>query len=153
MNPYPDAQSNNSLEDGQEFQDFVMLALQKHGLYLQQFASKKYQYEMGESLQGWEIKLDNTAKTSGRLSIEVAEKSKRSVDEWTPSGIYRPDNTWLYIQGNDEFIYIFMKHFLVQLQAAKKYEVTKHNGTIKRFFLPLSEADKYGYKIIPDIEP
>ena len=139
-NYYPNAPRPDSFEAGSEFMDFVTDILQKRGLYLQPYTSKKYQYKKGESLQGWEVKLDARSEDTGRLSIEVAEKAKASNPIWVPSGIYRSDNTWLYIQGNYKFIYIFMKHFLVSLHKSGKYPVQPFNGTIKRFFIPIDDA-------------
>ncbi len=88
---YPDATHGDTLEMGAQFLDFVMETLQRRGVVLQPYTSKKMQYSTGESLQGWEVKLDNRFTETGRLSIEIAEKSNRGVQVWTPSGIYRRD--------------------------------------------------------------
>lgn len=141
---YPDATHSDTLELGAQFLDFVMETLQRRGVVLQPYTSKKKQYNTGESLQGWEVKLDNRFTETGRLSIETAEKSSRSVDLWTPSGIYRRDNTWIYIQGNFQMFYWFPKKFLVMLHMSKKYKEDEFNGTVKKFYLPIIDANKYG---------
>jgi hypothetical protein len=152
---YPDAKHIDSLQVGAEFLDFVVIVLHRFGLYLQPFTSKKYQYNKGESFQGWEIKLDNRFTDTGRLSIEIAEKTSAGQSSWTPSGIYRNDNTWLYIQGNYEYFYIFAKSILKLLHARKKlngekFYIEEEMPTIKKFYLPLKDAEKYCvYKVVP----
>lgn len=147
--PYPNAIHQDSLQIGAEFLDFVLVALQRRGLYLQPFTSKKYQYHKGESFQGWEVKLDNPFLQTKRLSIEIAEKTKATNAVWVDSGIYRSDNTWLYIQGNYQCFYIFIKKHLVSLHKSGRYEIAESYGTVRKFYLPISDADKYGEKIIP----
>lgn len=147
---YPDAPHLDTLQMGAEFLDFVMETLQKHGVILQPYTSKRKQYNTGESLQGWEVKLDNRFLDTGRLSIEIAEKSARSVPVWTPSGIYRRDNTWIYIQGNYKRFYWFQKNILVGLHKANRYETAEFNGTVRKFYLPIPDADKYGAAFYPE---
>ena len=139
---------SNSFEVGNEFQDFVCIELAKHGIILQNINSKKYQYETGENLQGFEIKYDarctgdrNTEATN-RLSIEIAEKTKAENPEFIPSGIYRTDNSWMYIQGNYMMFWIFPKKILKLLHQSKRYPEDEM-PTIKKFYLPIADADKY----------
>lgn len=149
----------DSFEVGNEFQDFVCLQLAQQGIILQNINSKKYQYEVGENIQGFEIKYDgrctgcNGTLSTYRLSIEIAEKS--SVDNlfFIPSGIYRNDNSWLYIQGNYDMFWIFSKNILQMLHKSidangnKRYE--EHElATVKKYYLPLSDADRYCAKKI-----
>jgi len=111
---YPDAKSESSFQDGLEFQDFVCEKLAGESIILQNFCSKKYQFAVGENLQGVEIKYDSWCSKSGRISIEVAEKTRNDSSlQWTPSGICREDNSWLYIQGNYKLLFIFAKRFLL----------------------------------------
>ena len=146
---YPNSVHVDPLQVGAEFLDFVLETLQKRGMYLQPFTSKKYQYRRGESFQGWEVKLDEPFMRTGRLSIEIAEKTKATNSLWVPSGIYRSDNTWLYIQGNYDCFYIFIKKHLVKLHKLNKYEEAEAHGTVKKFYLPISDADRYGEKFTP----
>ena len=69
---YPTAPRSDSFEIGLEFQDFVTRKLAATGLYIQNYGSKKYQYEYGENQQGFEIKYDELCTKTYRLSIEVA---------------------------------------------------------------------------------
>ncbi len=143
-NYYPDAKHADTLSMGAEFVDFVMETLLRRGVVLQVYTSRKRQYEVGESVQGWEVKLDNRFMETGRLSIEIAEKSKRDIPVWTPSGIYRADNTWIYIQGNFQRFYWFQKNLLIGLHKSGKYQEAESNGTVRKFYLPIADADKYG---------
>lgn len=138
---YPHATVKNSLERGLEFQDFVCIELAKRSIILQNISSKKYQFDVGENLQGFEIKLDQRCTETERLSIEVAEKSSRDVLVWTPSGILRQDNSIMYIQGNYDRFWVFMKNWLVRYHDQIKPPIEQFNGTIKRFFLPEEEAN------------
>lgn len=138
---YPHATVADSLEKGLAFQDFVCIELAKRNIVLQNIGSKKYQFEVGENLQGFEIKLDRRCTETKRLSIELYEKTSRDVMFWTPSGILRSDNSIVYIQGNYQCFWVFMKNWLVRYYEQKSPEVEEFNGTIKRFFLPFAEAD------------
>ena len=143
---YPDSPNHNSVQDGLEFQDVVTDTLAEHGLIIQNYGSKQYQLNVGENRQHIEIKLDNRCTETGRLSIEVAEKTAVNRD-WVPSGIYR-DDSWLYVQGNRTRIWIFFTSFLRSLHRFKDYtehEEPKDAPTIRAFFLPIADADKYGH--------
>jgi len=144
---YPDAKRQTVFAEGIEFQDFVCIKLAEENIILQNMASKKYQYAIGENLQGWEIKLDNLCTQTNRLSIEIAEKSKADNPVWVNSGIYRNDNSWLYIQGNMNVIFIFAKKILVGLHKSKKYEEAEI-PTLRKFYLPMQDAKKYCAKYI-----
>lgn len=139
---YPDAKRSTVFAEGIEFQDFVCHQLARRHVILQNLASEKYQFEVGENLQGFEIKLDNRCVEKQRLSIEIAEKSAASNANFVPSGIYRNDNSWLYIQGNYEIIFVFAKNILKLLHKSGRYQ--EHElPTIQKFYMPFSEAKKY----------
>ncbi len=138
----------NQLSDGLEFQDYVAEILYSFGLPLFNYASKKYQFEHGENKLGVEIKFDKKFKETGNLYIEIAEKSKPEIKNYTQSGIYRNDNTWLYVQGNREIFFIFSKKLLKQLFEADKYkELEIGMKTSKGFLMPRVDAEKYSAKI------
>jgi hypothetical protein len=103
---------------------------------------------VGENLQGFEIKYDSRFLDTNRLSIEIAEKSKASNPLWVSSGIYRSDNSWLYIQGNYRCIYIFAKSLLIGLHKSMKYQEDESYGTVRKYYLPLDDANKYCAKRI-----
>ena len=139
---------SDSLEIGNEFQDFVCIELAKESIILQNINSKKFQYETGENLQGFEIKYDarctgdKSTIATNQLSIEISEKTKDSNLNYIASGIYRNDNSWLYIQGNYMMFWIFSKRILKLLHKSGRYK--EHElPTIKKFYLPIIDADKY----------
>lgn len=163
MNPqinaimYPHSKNGNSFADGMEFQDFVVEQFNKWGLYIQIHSSKKYQYERGESVQRVEIKLDRRCTETGRLSIEVGERTSLN-NPWVRSGIYRNDNTCMYIQGNKERLYLFDRKVLARyhkIKLGQKYEESpRENPTVRKFYLPFDVADQIAItRILPQGEP
>jgi hypothetical protein len=149
---YEDAKSKTSFQDGLEFQDFVCTQLARHAVLLQNLASKKYQIQVGENLQGFEIKYDDWCSKSDRISIEVAEKTRADpLLQWTPSGILRNDNTWLYIQGNREILFIFAKRWLLNVHERHKDKpgfIIEKRGTIKTFYIDNITARKHAAKVL-----
>lgn len=151
---YPDAKNDNEFERGLRFQDFVVEALTRElGIVIQIFSSQRYQFDNGESVQGWEIKLDSWCTKSGRLSIELAEKSRADIPVWTPSGIFRDDNTLFYVQGNKECFWLFFRKHLRWIFEREEPEVHEKRGTIRTFYLPIERADKIGIRIEPTPTP
>ena len=145
---YPDCKDLNSFESGLQFQDFVIdLLMRELGFALSNYSSRRWQFEVGENRQGIEIKLDRRILETGNISIEVAEKSKSSNSKFIPSGIMREDNTWLYIQGNPDIIFIFAKTLLRGLYKSGKYRINEM-PTIQRFLLPIKDAEAYAAKVI-----
>lgn len=150
---YPDSKNGNSFADGLEFQDFVVEQFNKWGFYIQLHSSKLYQLTRGESVQRVEIKLDRRCTETGRLSIEVGERT--ALDRpWVSSGIYRDDNTAFYIQGNRERLYLFDRKVLIrihqQMYGGRYEEAPRERPTIRKFYLPFDIADRiYAGKIEP----
>lgn len=140
------------LQKGLEFQDFVSsLLLKELGLPLTAFNSKKYQYSLGENAQGIEIKFDDKYKATGNIYIETHEKADPERDNYTESGIYRNDNSWLYLIGNYSEVFIFSKKILHLLDSAnqdrKQFKQVQTKTSIG-FLLPKSDAEKYCAKKI-----
>lgn len=133
------------LKDGIEYQDFVYDQLYGIGLPVLSYSSKKYQLLRGENKPGIEIKYDKKFHATGNLYIEIAEKSSPSKLNFVESGIYRDDNSWLYIIGDRERIFVFSKTILKLLEG--RYE-HKETATSKGFLVPLADAEKYAAKII-----
>ena len=145
---YPDCKDRNSFESGLEFQDFVCEMMLKHlGIAFTNFQSRKFQFGSGENQQGIEIKLDRDILRTKNISIEVGEKSKASNPDYIPSGILRDDNSWLYIQGNYQIIFIFAKSILKLLHKSGRYKINQLE-TLQRFLLPIEEAKKYSAKVL-----
>jgi len=143
----------NSLEVGHEFQDFIVEKLIKElGIAVSLFQSKKYQFQRGESLQGVEIKYDARSTgdstyykctATGNVAIEIAEKSSPSQPKFTPSGIYRLDNSWLFIVGNYDCAWVFSKKHLILMHKSGKYKVVNTLPTLQSMLLSIKDADNY----------
>jgi len=145
---YPDAPGGiDSFKIGGDYQDFVADILYKrYGWRIDYFTRMQEQYEYGESRQGVEVKHDPHTKYR-HLSIETEEKSRLAVPIWTPSGIFRDDNTIWYIQGDENSFYIFLKRDLQEWYNLKSPRVTEMNKTMRRFFLEYQDANILGIKI------
>lgn len=136
------------LEEGLEYQDFITeLLIKEIGISLSTFSSKNYQNKIGENRQGFEIKFDNKMLDTGNIYIEVKEKSNPNNENYVNSGIYRNDNTWLYLIGNYQTVYIFGKSHLKLMYEIKKYREVKTKTSIG-FLLPILDANKYCLKNI-----
>ena len=152
---------SDSLEVGQAFQDFVCIELAKTGLILQNLSSKKYQFDTGENLQGWEIKYDarctgdctlKKCTATNQLSFEIAEKTKAENAKFIDSGILRDDNSWLYIQGNYHQLWIFDKKMLRRYYEhgvnMKTIKINNCLPTIRTFYMSVENADEWCAKKI-----
>lgn len=127
------------LAQGIEYQDFVMEKLYEQGLPLISYGSKKYQVERGENKAGIEIKNDQKFRQTGNFYIETAEKSNACNENYIASGIYRKDNTWLYLIGDYQEIYVFSKYQLKLLHKQQKYKEVE-TPTSQGYLLPVESA-------------
>jgi len=130
---------NDMLKKGLSYQDFVVEKLYDIGLPIISYASKEYQIKFGENKCGFEIKFDDRLEETGNFYIEIAEKSNSNNFNFIPSGIYRADNTWLYLQGNYKKIYIFAKNQLRKLYESNQYKKIEIS-TSQGFLLSLKVA-------------
>ena len=136
------------LPEGLEYQDFITeLLIKEIGISLSTFSSKNYQNKIGENRQGFEIKFDNKMLDTGNIYIEVKEKADPNNQNYVYSGIYRNDNTWLYLIGNYQTVYIFGKGHLKLMYETNRYREVKTETSIG-FLLPISDANKYCLKNI-----
>ena len=87
------------------------------------------------------IILLNTAVISASLPVIANSKSNSNNINFVPSGIYRNDNTWLYVIGDYENIYIFSKKQLQNAHKNKKFREVEI-PTSRGFIIPLDEALK-----------
>lgn len=130
------------LEDGETYQDHVAQILYRRGLPLNCYSSKKYQYKVGESILGAEIKFQKKYREYGSFAIETKEKSNPDNPRFVDSGIYRNDNSWLFITGDLETIYIFPTRWLRILHETGKYPKYENQTSIG-FVFPINDAEKY----------
>ncbi len=150
------AYRKNKIETGLIYQDFVVdLAWQTIGLAIVQYSSQTYQRTVGESRTGVEIKHDEQFARSGNLYIELAEKALPRPGPYFPSGIYRDDNTWLYVIGDYNTVFIFAKTLLRQLHAClgvrSCFDVLQRDGnTIKVAGLENKTKTSVGFLINKD---
>lgn len=145
-----EAYRQNKMETGSQYQDFVMDACASYlGLYIQTYSSRLYQHEVGETRQGAEIKHDERFKQTRNLWIEVAEKARPRPGDYAKSGLYRGDNTWLFIIGDYDVIFIFQLNILQLLHASGRYR-ERENGTLTSvgFLLPEPDAIKFAGRIL-----
>lgn len=107
-------------------------------------SSKKYQKDIGENIQGFEIKMDLKFRHTGNIYIETHEKSNINVYQYSVSGIYRFDNTWIYVIGDYQGVYLMQKKVLQAMEKKGHYKKVE-NGTLtsKGFLFPVTEANKY----------
>jgi hypothetical protein len=130
----------DKLEEGLQFQDVVTKALYQRGIVVIGYASRRFQNEEGENMLGAEIKRDGKFRDTGNLYIETAEKSHPDRPFFTSSGVFRNDNSWLFVIGDEETIWIFSTKYLQML--SDRYRFTE-GPTSKGFLMPIAEADKY----------
>ena len=122
------------LEDAQVYQDWVMIELAKRGIIIQVFGSKEYQYKIGETPSGDEIKFDKEQLKTGNLAIETHEKTHEKNEYFVLSGINRPNITTWY-QGNYDNLWIF------NFRELRKYVlngVHRHNAPLREYKIPTS---------------
>jgi hypothetical protein len=137
---------NEKLQEGLEYQDFITdLLINELGISLSSYSSKKFQNSIGENRQGFEIKFDNRMIDTGNIYIEVKEKSNPDNANYVDSGIFRNDNTWLYLIGNYDSVYIFGKKHLILMYEKNTYKQVTTSTSIG-FLLPVTDAEKYCLK-------
>lgn len=149
-NQYANGYYVDKLEQGLEFQDRVTQLLYQRGIVVIGYASRRFQILRGENMLGAEIKNDAKFRETGNLYIETAEKSHPDKPKYYPSGIHREDNSWLYVIGDINDIWIFSTKYLRMLESKyRKVETPTSQG----FVMPLSEAHKYCVRHIKINEP
>lgn len=142
---YKNGYYHDKLEQGLEFQDVVTEALYHRGIVVVGYASRVFQNKRGENMLGAEIKNDAMFRETGNLYIEVAEKSHPDKPNYTPSGIMRADNSWLYVIGDIETVWIFSTKYLVMLKD--RYPKVQKPTSIG-YLMRLAAADKYAIRKI-----
>lgn len=141
---YPNSKHLDSLQLGQLYQAFIQyLLLKRYGVKVHFYRTKEDQYNIGESIEGIEVKFDDWCTKTGRLSIEVGEKTRANLAAFTPSGIMRKDNTILYAQGNMMRCWIFPKRDLQLFFKTRRPTIIDDDPkTIQKFYLYLPDAAK-----------
>ena len=143
-------------ERGDKYEDFVYpIFCKEWGVDLIPCKTPDEQINIGENSFGVEIKFDERSTTSPNLFIEHEERCEDGdgFTEWTKSGIYRADNSWLYLIGNYDIFYIFLKKRLKDLHSSNKYyeargKTVDGNETSMGFLLPKIDAKTLALDII-----
>lgn len=140
----------NKIESGLLYQDFIVdLMLQVLRFPVTIYSSRLYQMTVGEGPAGVEIKHDEKLAQTGNLWIEVAEKARPRAGDYVPSGIYRDDNSWLYIIGNYDLVFVFTKVLLQAYAASGRYELRENRtATSKGFLLPEAMARRCAARVL-----
>lgn len=139
---YANGYYKEQLEIGLQFQDVVTRELYQRGIVIVGYASRRFQQEEGENMLGAEIKRDGNFRETGNLYIEVAEKAHPDRAAYTPSGINRADNSWLFVIGDEKTIYIFSTKYLRMLVKSRDWR--RYEGpTSIGYLCPLVDAERY----------
>jgi len=104
------------------------------------------QINIGESLEGYEIKFDDKYKETGNLWIEIKERTDVNK-EYVNSGIYRDDNSKYYVIGNYDVIFVFLKDKLKQIEKQKN-KLENDRKTSIGYLLTTPECFRYSNMII-----
>lgn len=132
----------DKLEEGLRFQDVVTRELYQRGIVIVGYASRAFQISHGENMLGAEIKRDGNFRDTGNLYIETAEKAHPDNKNFVPSGIFRKDNSWLFVIGDERTIWIFSTKYLQLLHDKRGWREVKKTTSIGRI-MPLADANKY----------
>ena len=135
---------SETLEIGRQFQDFILLDMNKQGISFTNYTSKKYQYSVGENTAGVEIKHDMKFRQTGNLFIEVETKAKNG--EWYKSGIYNNDNTWLFLIGDENTNWVFGKRCLQRVLKKSEFRVVTTPDS-RGYLLPVKYANTLAEKV------
>lgn len=131
---------------GDQYEDFIADKLSEIlGINITNYKTREYNLK-NENRQGIEIKYDDNYKTTKNLFIETNEKTNI---EWgfVPSGIYREDNSWLYLIGDFKRAFIFDKGILVKIHQTKRM-IEAETPTSKGFLLTEKIAINWASKIL-----
>lgn len=144
INYYNSIDFQERLSIAQKFQDHCIFHIrEKLNITISVFLSKEYQWNIGESMQGFEFKYDMNFNKTNNLWIKIAQRNTADL-EYKKSGIYQKDNCWLYCIGDYSVLYFFGKKFLQNLYKDNNFPIIESNArTTKGFLLCKENAEKY----------
>lgn len=139
---YPNSKHTDPLSLGRTYERTVTRQLARlYGIIVHVYENRRHQQLVGESQEGYEIKLDQHIPHTHRISIEVGEKARVRADPFVPSGILRDDNTLFYVQGFWDFCWLFHKSDLRQYyQQTHPIIISNDPPTIQKFYITLDLA-------------
>jgi hypothetical protein len=141
------------LEEGLRFQDYVTDVLYDHGIVLVTYVSKE-RGRNGENKLGAEVKRDGKFRATGNLYLEIQEKRRPTETGIYPSGIFRQDNSWLYVIGDESTFWVLSKKLLCEFarQRPCRWKSTE-TPTSRGLLMPLADADRWcAVKFEPDVQ-
>lgn len=110
------------LEHGLKYQDWVGDVLWGRGIVLSQYVTAEFQRRRGEGRAGIEIKFNRRHGETGNLWIETSERATLPPENgqatYIDSGIYRQDNSWLFVTGTYKVVFIFGINILRRLHRS-----------------------------------
>lgn len=133
----------DKLVEGQRYENFVMSRWPE--VYPNRkltIRDSKYAQLEGETEEGVEIKYDGRMEDTGRVYIEMQEKTHIDNENYILSGIYRNDNSKLFLIGNMTQWFLFSKEKLVWLDRLDPPFLyrPKPTGTSIGFCIPIENA-------------
>lgn len=134
-----------SLDESNEYADWVSEQLRKATpcLIIGMYASRKFQFEKGESMSGIEIKHDKWLSgedgkpATHNIYLEAYEKSNPNNTFYVPSGIYRSDHCFLFLVGNYDEVFLFCTK---QLRRVYENEQWYKERGVRKVETPTSKA-------------
>lgn len=126
-------------EKGLKYQNFIC-----EELGLTAYKNIWEQFNIGETKEGVEIKLDDLMDETENIYFEISEKTVPSDDfPWIHSGIYRNDNSNFLLIGNYRIAYVFRISKLRKIFEEKQYDNLKEakSGTSKGFVVSIRRIE------------
>jgi len=105
-----DAYYYECLKDGQYFEQYIYNVLEQLGICIVEPFLTKEEQVLGENSAGVEVKHDRLMKRYGNIYLELEERV--TSPNWIPSGIFRNDNTIIYVIGDYDNFFLFQKGVL-----------------------------------------
>lgn len=134
------------LQLGFNFENYICQFFKNnYSFNIETYKTKEGQYNLGESIQGIEIKNDTLISKTGNIYIELQEKKDSSQNIWINSGILKNDNTLFYLIGTEEKFYIFLKTDLLKLYQKGEYFKKIEIATSRGILLKVKEVEKLSY--------
>ncbi len=132
---HPQWITHNDLPRPRHRPDVPDLMLQVLRFPVTTYSSRHYQTTVGEGPAGVAIKHDEMYEQTGNLWIEVAEKARPRAGDYAPSGVFRDDNSWLYIIGNYDIVFVFAKVALQGLARSQRFRILENKTRTSQGFL------------------
>lgn len=136
-----------NLSRGKAYEQYIIENLPEFlGQDLTLYDNVQDQYNIGETVQGYEIKYDAKYEETGNLYIEISEKTDKNNTHYVASGINRSDNTHTWIIGNYNDVFLFKKNTLIEIYKNNLYFKFVQTLTSKGILLNKELIEKHKLK-------